>query len=323
MDTINLEVTLAKEINYEERKALKSKRWIKSVRLKNDLTYLIGISFPQYFYATNAYLVSNQSEVDTVINGLYTAIEEIGNKIEDAVVTRVDYPFTYLMDEDKTFNSYRNVFEVLGKASDVNSVKSVKSVEEVRENNKETYTFADSTDMRRAKNKVVIYNQAKKLKDRNEELYQESKKDFPDLDNRMRVEASFAVEEKLERLNLKKVKKEAYQFIEENLFNEGKINEFLNTEGEILGDKLIQEREDGRVKHREVIYRENPLSYDVVKVGAKKAYEARRGKEEFCDSARQVLKEKSERENVIYFDIKKTVDTIKNHLKKERMKSTK
>ncbi len=320
MDTINLEVTLAKEINYEERKVLKSKRWIKSVRLKKDFTYLIGISFPQYFYATNAYLISRQSEIDKVVGELYTAIQELDNKIEEAIVTRVDYPFTYLMDEDRSFDSYRNIFEVLGKASNMSSVK---SIEEVRKNNKETYTLADSPDIRRAKNKVVIYNQAKKLKDRNEELYQESKKDFPDLDKRMRIEASLTVEEKLKRLDLKKVKKEAYAFVEEKVFNEDTIDEFLTFEGERLGKKLIQKRGDKNFRHREFIYKENPLSYDVVKIGAKKAYEVRRSKEDFCDSARQVLKEKSESENVIYFDIKKTVDKIKKHLKKERMKPTK
>lgn len=320
MDTVNLIVVLKDEITNEERIFLKSKRWIKSIKAKSDSTYKIGISFPQYFYVTNAYLLTKQSEVDEVIRGLDDLFHQINNKIIEANLVRVDYPFTYLIEEPLEFNSYTNLLEILGKS---NKMASSKSIEETKLNNKETYTFADNKNIRRAKNKVVIYNQAQKLKDLNLGLYESSKKEFPNLDQRMRIEASLEVDQDWYKLDLKEVKENSYNFIDENIFNEDNIEEFINTESNKFSDHLIEERSKGNINHSEFIYKEAPLSYEIVKKGSKKAYPKARGREEFLKSSKKIFVEKFEKEKIIYIGIPKEIKKIKNSLKEETKNSTK
>ncbi len=321
MDTINLRAVLRKELSDEDRKFLKSKRWIKSVKYNDECTYTLGVSFPQFFDETNAYLITQQKEVRKVIAGLDCTMGEIGNNIKEATVLRIDYPFTYYMSEGLKFSDYKPVFEILGKAS---KMASVKSIEEVRKNEKETYTYADHTDLRRARNKVVIYDQSRKLQDRNIELYNKSKSKYLDLDKRIRVEVSLEAEDDWDRLNLKTVKDRSFKYLEENLLDEEVIGQFISSEGDKLAATLKKEqKERGRVKHKEVLHRERAISYDIIKDAADKHYKKARGREEFLKSARETAVEYLGDYVQVYMATKKEINKMKKALNREKMKPVK
>lgn len=332
MDTINVTIKLEKQLTMEQQKVFFSgevKSWIfkfkevTSQMTRAQNTYTFSLSFPRFYdKETNAYLVTKQSEVDLVIQTLTDLIElELGNKIISAVVTRVDYPFTFLMDEGRDYNSYRGIFEILARASKITTVK---NIEEMRKRKKETHIFSSSRDSTKRVNKIMVYNQFKKIKDKYSRLYLKIQKRYPELEKRMRIEISLKTDIKLKKLRLKKIKSKTYEYIIEHLFDEKLIEQFLIQEVLRLTKALQKEKElNNRVYVESFILRENPVSYEVMREVVKRVYLSTRSKENFMKNTRIAFREREEREHVVYFKIMDEIRKIKKSLKKEKMRSTK
>ena len=75
-----------------------------------ELKITVWISYPRYFYTDNAFLIKNKEECLKVQKEFVSMIRQgIGslNMDENTVrinLTRVDIPFTYLMEKSETFN---------------------------------------------------------------------------------------------------------------------------------------------------------------------------------------------------------------------------
>lgn len=332
MDTINVKMKLEKSLTKEEfQKVLsgKIKDWIfkfkelNSPMERDKNTYTFSLSFPRFFdRETNAYLIKKQWEVDLVIQRFTEYIEiELGNKIVSAIVTRIDYPFTFYMEDERNYNSYRSLFDILGRAS---KIVTIKNIEEMRENKKETHIFCSSSDSTKRVDKIITYNQLKKIKDKYSKLYKIILERYPDLDRRMRIEVSIKAEKSLYKLKLKKIKTKAYEYIIENLFNENLIDDFLRKEVLRLTESLQKERiNNKKVYASGFIHKEKPVSYECLRKAINTVYLSPSSKEHFITKSRISLREMESKEQVIYFSMKNEIKKLKNSLKKEKMRSTK
>ncbi|GLI57783.1 hypothetical protein PM10SUCC1_32970 [Propionigenium maris DSM 9537] len=327
MDTIDIKIKLSKELGAEEREALrKSRRWIHKVNKgRYDTELMMVVSLPKYFHPTNSYLITKEVEVKEVLVAVKKAITNIPDikvKIEKATVIRVDYPFTYIMREQYNFNSYRNIMYILGGATDL--VRS-KNFEDTRSKEKETFYYCDNDHTRKASNKIIIYDQGKKIKDKDltpdKQDYDLALKDFPELERRMRIEVSLSTNIDINQLKLKKIKKEAYKFLERHLFNDELIENYINEKVKNLVS--LMRREGKYLKRGEFIERERPLEYTQVRSAAKYHYDVEASKDKFLKITREVLRIREKRENIIILDCFKIIKDIKLSLKRERMKPTK
>lgn len=325
MDTIDIKFKCHRDITSEERDTLKkSKRWIHKVRRgRYHDEFIVVICLPKYFFPTNAYLITTESEVKEVIEALITSIAELRIVIREATVIRVDYPFTYLMDEGYEFNSYRNILYLLSEAT---ALHKAKNFEDSKTQSKETYYYCDGDNTKSTKNKITIYDQNRKIYDKDKcpkkSKYISTLNEFPNLGRRMRIEASLSVEIPLKQLNLKKVKKLAHNFLEEHLFNEDVIRMQIRSHGVRLAELLRTERQKGTLKIGEFIERERPLEYNQVKEAAKLAYDATSSMEKFLKIAKANLIGREEQSRIIIIKVFKKIQEIKSQLKREMRDKT-
>lgn len=218
MDTIDLHLTIEKD---QSLYFLEEINWIDLYVLNSkENKYRLKIHLPLFFSDTNAYLVQTQEKVDEVFKNLYELLSSID--IIEMKIVRVDYPFTYIMPEENSFYKYNYFFNLLSKISRLESprfrgAKFITSREEFLKN--ETFILTDSTNTNSYNNKIIFYNQKKKILDvKGEDYYKKVEKNFPDLPFRMRIEVSKRKKDKLdfenfEVPNLKNIKKAAFEDI--------------------------------------------------------------------------------------------------------------
>lgn len=218
MDTMDLHLTIGKDQSLD---FLEEINWIDLYVLNlKENKYRLKIHLPLYFCETNAYLVQTQKEVDEVFRELYDLLSCVD--IMEMKIVRVDYPFTYIMPEKDSFYKYNYFFNLLSKIIKLESpvfrgAKFITGREEFLKN--ETFILTDSTNTNSYNNKIIFYNQKKKILDiKGENYYKRIEQMFPDLPFRMRIEVSKKKNDKLdfenfEIPNLKKIKKAAFDHI--------------------------------------------------------------------------------------------------------------
>lgn len=254
MDTIDLKLTTKFEIPVEKLESLKDKNpWISKYKAyyavkKYEYSYKFVISFPKFFHNTNSYLITTQKEVDKVLSVFYSYVREYN--IISCNLTRVDYPFTYIMPEEMEFTEYYNLFRFLAQSTLNNNsckIKNGKYFGSLFNKKKETFIFADAKDVSKGNNKIVIYNQylCKKEKLEEQDFLQDLSK-FPDLKRRMRIEvrlkknkdifSEFELAPQPLYIDLQKIKNDSSKYLKENLFN---LNSFTYTQKQIT-DKIFE-----------------------------------------------------------------------------------
>lgn len=254
MDTIDLKLTTKFEIPTEKLESLKDNNlWISKYKVyhiikKSEYFYKFVISFPKFFHNTNSYLITTQKEVDKVLNLFYSYISKYD--IISCNLTRVDYPFTYIMPEEIEFTEYYNLFRFLSQSTLNNNsckIKNGKYFASLFNKKKETFIFADAKDVSKGNNKIVIYNQylCKKEKLEEHDFLKDLSK-FPNLKRRMRIEvrlkknknifSDFELAPQPLYIDLKKIKNDSSKYLKENLFN---IKSFTYTQKQI-NDKIFE-----------------------------------------------------------------------------------
>lgn len=217
MDTMDLHLTIGKDQSLD---FLEEINWIDLYVLNlKENKYRLKIHLPLYFCETNAYLVQTQKEVDEVFRELYDLLSCVD--IMEMKIVRVDYPFTYIMPEKDSFYKYNYFFNLLSKISKLESpifrgAKFITGREEFLKN--ETFILTDSTNTNSYNNKIIFYNQKKKILDvKGENYYEEIEQMFPDLPFRMRIEVS---KKKNDKLNFKNYEVPNLKDIKQLAFNE-------------------------------------------------------------------------------------------------------
>lgn len=251
------------------------------------------LSYPRYFYSTNAYLISKNEECLKVNNNFITylrnyIIESTGinsmvylNYFENNIgikIIRVDTPFTYYMSAEETFYSYKNVYKLLSNIYVYNNRKcNPKNYDKFLNNEIETLILADTSNVRSYNSKITIYNQFNKMADfyqNNFNIFEQIIKDYPDLQNRIRIEVSKRIRRdpfSPEEFRTFSVFEYTYKFVDyalENMFNGTVLNLVIEQQKEKLKYLLLQEKHFNKnFSYENFIYKymEEIWDYDILR----------------------------------------------------------
>lgn len=244
---------------------------------KDDKAIRIKLSYPRYFYSTNAYLISNPNECLTVNENLIEKIRYnfINNPLllsyfeegVEFVLTRVDVAFTYYMEMYRNFNSYRNLYYILNSIyCSINKTSIPKKIGTIENEVCETIIFTENSNISSYNNRVIVYDQNKKMSDyykfNQPSLYQKILEDFPDLNQRMRIEGAKRIRRKgflaeewknfdVYRCYIPKIG----DYILSNLFNIEVANNIKILKIQELKNLLLQERQYPNFSYQSFVYR--------------------------------------------------------------------
>lgn len=273
---------------------------INNLSYQNNLYFSVSdnclnviLSYPRYFYFTNAYLISKKEECLEVNNHFITylrkwIIESTGinsmvylNYFESNIgikIIRVDTPFTYYMSAEETFYSYKNVYKILSNIYVYNNSKcNPKNYDRFLNNEIETLILADTPNVRAYNSKIVIYNQFNKMADfyqNNVNTFDQIIKDYPDLQNRIRIEVSKRIRRDYfspEEFRTFSVFEYVYKFVDyalENMFNSTILNIVVEQQKEKLKFLLLQEKQFNKnFSYENFIYKyvEEIWDYDILR----------------------------------------------------------
>ena len=315
MDTMDITLKLKQILNENKINNIKEKRWIGRFRESGSNQYSFVISFPKFFYSeNNAYLVKTQEEVNLVMTELTSCFEEY--VIEEAYATRTDYPFTFIMPEERIFSSYFELFKLIAliKNEDFKNSNS-KYYSNLANGEKESFMFTNTKNTNNYTKKVLIYNQALKLKETKISTYSETLDKFTDLERRMRIEVS--LKKKQDILNngnleteLKKVKKECLLYLFNNTFNKNRITKGI--ENQIFNlTTYLQNKYFKKINWTEVMVEKlndskTVFSQEIFTGAIKELKKSERGKE----NARKVIREIARNTEIFYMNIEKDLEDI-------------
>lgn len=231
MDTINVTYKFTRELSLEETSTLLfTERYIESIKASSHEVnkYYIGYSVPKFFCFSNARLIGNQS-FNIFKNHILSLFKDI---TISAVVTRVDTPFTFWMNNKETFDQYSHIFRLLSLFySDGQPISATKFYADTITRKIETFIFSNSSNINRSSNKIIIYNQAKKILDSDSTSHKDFFKavvnKYPDLNSRIRIEVSRKTNMPLEKLSYQDQYQKSYNYLNINLFGIGAMEDYL------------------------------------------------------------------------------------------------
>lgn len=293
-----------------------------------ELKITVWISYPRYFYTDNAFLIKNKEECLKVQKEFVSMIRQgIGslNMDENTVrinLTRVDIPFTYLMEKSETFNSYLNVFRILERIHQITIPKgSVKHWE--NSNQIETIYFCDSQNTSNYNTRICIYNQAKKFQDfyardknRLDYIYHNN----PDLNQRIRIELSKKIRRKpfslteFENFDIYSEYVPSYaKYLLETLFNPIAIERVKENQVQHLRVLLLNSRNPFNFTYESFILRNEReiLDYDILRRAIMEtSYNPNSGYQGTSTSGKFLLNREKEM-RILYIDVFKKIESIR------------
>ena len=299
MDTIDITLTLGRPLDEQKIKDIKENiNWISKLRCKEN-KYSFVISFPKFFYhLNNAYLVETQKDIDTVLHDVVKIFENY--HIQEAYTKRIDYPFTFYMPKERSFNSYFELFRLVGIIKKENPAGNSKYYGGIVKDEKETIIFTNTTNTNNFSKRVMIYNQALKIKESRESSYENTMNQFPNLEKRMRIEVAFKKEinilnGKFLNLDLGKIKREYARYLKNEIFNKRNINEGITSQIENL-TRYLEEKYPGNISWinlmtNKIIDSDQVISSDIFNAAIKKTNLSERGKQNSRKTLRNIARE--------------------------------
>jgi hypothetical protein len=261
----------------------------------------------------NAYLVETQKDVDLVLNSICKIFENYN--IQEAYSKRIDYPFTFIMPAGRTFNSYFELFRLVGIIKSKNSPGNSKYYGSLVNDEKETAIFTNTTNVSNFSKRVMIYNQALKIMESRSSSYDETLNKFNDLEHRMRIEVSFKrdtdlLQGKTLKLDLGKIKREYANYLANEIFGRRNIEEGINAQSENLL-RYLKDRYSTNINWNKMIaYKitdpNQVISKDIFNSVVKELNLSDRGKQ----NARKTLRKISLETSMNYENIEKDVKSI-------------
>lgn len=341
MDTIQIKLSVLDGGDLTNNEIDNLRRFIDHIKSPNGYNYCdfldirkegyigVKISYPRYFYNSNVFLIRDNKQVLEVN-------EHFCRKLSDhyllknsyIYLERIDIPFTYYKNVKHNFHSYFNVFMILGevyKKRKANGIQKVYS--DLLTKKYETITYADSKTKSSYNSKVTIYNQYENIKTKtaDEEELKCYLDQFGDLKDRIRIEFSkrirrkyFSNEEfsKFDILSeyLDSAKKEIFT----NLLNFKIIDEVYDEKKELFIKSLEEEKRSGNFNYEVAFLKYNGYVYDyeILRRAFKIFIENDKTRESAITKMRKILKDYSQREDIIIIDVypklKKIKESIEN-----------
>lgn len=353
LDTVRMKITLREETGevYEQEiiediyTNIKKMENCTEVNFKNEdiREIILTFSFPKYYSKTNAYLIKTREECikaqicfnTKILASLDSKASKYGLKLIDWLrehitvkIIRVDTPFTYLKEESEEFNSYRNIFQFLALVyNKVNKKSGIKSIHTYLDETIETLTLADNPNVNSANKKISIYNQNKKIKDcygkKGNEFLENIEKEFPDLKNRIRIEASKRINRKemnfIEFLGFDIYKEYVNEFLEYILENtlDKKMLEIVKEESikKLAQELSIERSKNGfRIKDFILKHKEKILSFDVLRKAIMKTSLNENSGYTLVKKAKKRIEELEKEKGIIYMDVEKKIQNIRERI---------
>ncbi|MGL5935229.1 MAG: hypothetical protein ACRCZI_06360 [Cetobacterium sp.] len=301
---------------------------------------IVKLSFPRFYFENNAHLITTYKECKNVQKYFVRQLKEdkLLSKIKAIKITRVDIPFTYIMQKGKEFSDYTNVFKVLALAFNKTYEETeVKSIVDTLKKKEQTIIYADTATISSYNKKITIYNQMKNLNSKITEDIDMKKtlEKYPDLPRRMRIEMSKRIKRK--EMTLKKFAK--YGLFEEYskkykielnklLFDEKLLDTVYKEEAENLAEILEEEKEyrEDSFRYKNFIsgYREDIYDYKILREALKIVIAKVKTRESAITEIRKELNIQEEKKGLIVIGIRDIVediaDTIKRSFKGQRKK---
>lgn len=342
VDTIESKLITIGDINIEEMDNLKQH----ISELKSPLGYrycdileesrnkdrglIIKISYPRYFYGSNAYLVTTKYECFEVQKHFIDSIMEdtfFSQIVAGIQLTRVDIPFTYYMNKVLDFHSYVNVYRIFAEV--YNNIKEnarAKGYVDLLDGKYETVIYSDNgkTD-KSSNNRLMIYNQYQNLKCKlGDDDITEIEIKYPDIKRRMRLEVAKRIRrkefslEKFKNLDILGEYFEEYRsYILENVLNEKEIEAFYNKKVEELVNKLIKERAYGKFKYEVFILKnfQSIYDYEILRRALKINIDNKKTRENAITRVRKILTDYEYENKIIVMDTYKIICEMREYIK--------
>lgn len=315
--------------------------------LSNGETVLeTRFSYPRFFSKTNAYLIKDKKECMQVHKNFIGKIwSEIGlnekiNKIEKIElmswikknirikITRVDIPFTYVVNDNESFKSYKTVYKVL---TEVFKIKNKKCIpKEVIGNGEiQTIILSNSSNPNDYNSKLTVYNQAQKFKDYYKEKYPSILellyKENPNLEQRIRMEVSKRINRKaftikeFEDFDIFTEYVSSYaKYILDNVFDDEILNEIKEEQVKTLKNKLTLERKKGNFNYENFILSNynNIYDWDILRRAIMETSLNENSGYQGTSIAKKILIKLGQDKDIIYFGVFKKIANMKKMISK-------
>lgn len=361
IDTISLKIKLKEEngeyIEMELMEIIKeSIKELKYCDLKvsQDNSINLKLSYPRFYYSTNAYLIENPKQCKNVNAMLVTRIrhkivhdeskdstekEKLKKYFEENiefVLTRVDVPITYYMkkklrflDNMEIFNSYKNCYLILDSMyREVYKNFNAKKIGLLKNDEIETIIFTDNSNVSGYNNRIIIYNQMKKMKDyyekNNPELYNQMIIDHPDLYQRMRIEGAkkvrrkgFSAKEWFEFDIYNEYVPRIGKYILETLFDEDIFEMLIKNKVEELKNKILKEKNEKNFNYNNFIlkYQNEIWDYEIIRKAIMSSYEIENSAYQACSTVRAILEKLEIEKKRFFFKVIDEIEMIREKIR--------
>lgn len=354
LDTVAMRISLGENTGeYCQNKAkeaivcsLKANRWFDKIKVNDEIGEELSITFrfsyPRRFYLTNAWLIKDKKEcllahrsiliriVDSIKASNLNECNEIKNFLRENLkiyITRLDIAFTYLMEEEESFHSYHNVYEIFSKVHNLKPLKEVKKFYS-GDNKVETIYFYDSCNTSNYNKRIVMYNQAKKFNEfyaNNLEILKIIYEGNPDLDRRIRMEVSKKIRragfawDKFPDFDIFSEYVGSYaEFLLDSLFEEKKIEQIKENQIRILKERLFIERKNYNFNYTNFILNNKHEIYDwdILRCAIMESSSNENSGYQGTSTARKVLKDLEEKDGIIYFGVFKKIEDMRKVISK-------
>lgn len=330
MDTIEIRLNLKKGLNLDVQIINQLREYITSIISNRNYRYcdvleisktgnlIVKISYPRYFAGTNAYLITKKSECFEVQSHFINTIFNIPNWasiIENITLTRVDIPFTYLMQSNETFGSYEKIYYIFAHVYHTKKANTrTKGYIDLINRNYETLIYSPNGSAgKNYNNRLEIYNQFLNLQNKlDEEIWKDAIELYVDLPYRIRMEVSKRIRLRrnfspVEFINLDILGfyfEDYKNYILKNFLDFSIIDNLYNHWAFELSQELIQARAKKGFTYGEFIYQNNILIYDyeIVRRALGLAIDNISTRENAITRVRKILMEYEKNNNILLMD---------------------
>ena len=303
-------------------------RYCDCLELSKKGRFIIKISYPRFYKGINAFIIENSAQCMEVQAHFCLALKK-HELLCDALISldRVDIPFTFLMDPEYNFISYKKVYQVLSFVHErKNKNGSVKAYTDAKKFSPQTVIFADTKSISSFNKKITIYNQYKNIeeKTKDEELFQLICMEHGDLRNRMRIEVSKRIRRKgltiqeFGEFNILKEYIERYKkYLLEKLFDLEEIEKIYDDKATELAKVFLSYRDNSnKVNYMSFIYKEIDKIYDyeIIRRALKICIKNENTKENAITVIRKILNSYQANEKIIVMDTYKIIKDIRGKI---------
>lgn len=339
MDTIQISIKLnqnrLEEAYYNDLKQMST--YINNLESPNGHTYcdcleissagnmVVKISYPRYFKGVNAFLITNSKQCIIVQNDFCNELSK-HDILRDAEVllNRVDIPFTYIMNKDYEFYSFKKVYQIFNFVYQRKNIRvDAKAYVDIAKFRVETLIYANAKNMSGYNSKIIIYSQYKNLLNKtfNDADFAKLSKEYRDLKYRMRIEVSKRIQRKeftVKEFGIFDIFGEYVEsfkkYLLENILDVEEIDRIYKDLACDLAEKLEERKTfSNNFNYENFIYREidNIYDYETLRRAVKMCNSNVKTRENAITAIRKVLLAYEREEEIIIMNTYKAIMSIR------------